>query len=1023
MTRAPSSEQASTSDRLRRSFDPQVVARGDLYAERGVVTIAYGDAHGVRARVQGTQLYDVTLRHARSGPGRGSLSCSCSCSHAQTARRLCKHVWATLRVAERRGHLIGADLAPPPEEERRTEPRWLVDLPASTPYSGLVVDAYTSTFGRDRPSTTFRRDAESSLGVSQATPIRIAALARTGLAEVLHRYDRPPERLVFDDGESFRLVVVVAEQDPTTEALGALRIRGELRRDDEAIPLDEMSAIYHDGLAFVRARALRIERDAPLRWVAALQKRGNELVIEAEDAPRFLRELVTRSRRDLFELPQSFELMRGVGFATRVHVRRPEGAGASDTPSRSLHADVSFVYDDGSVASWRDRGSLVIDAAQRRISVRDRDAEQSAVAHLIAAGFSTLRSARVGALKIAPARLGRAILALPPERFVVEADGILHRAATTSSLSVSSGIDWFDLKAVVQFGSLYAPAPALLEAAKRGEKRVRLDDGSVGILPDEWLARVGRVLGLSSSDGGDGDHAADGGAIRLRFERAQLTLVDAMLGDEGEAIAWHGPIAALRRQLGAGLDLPLADPPPGFRGELRDYQRAGLAWMQWLEGLGLSGCLADDMGLGKTVQVLALLLARTSQPRDGAATSLVVAPRSVVYNWIAEARKFAPALVVRELTATTTDAEARAADVIVTTYGVVRRRVRALAGMLFDYVILDEAHAIKNPRASTTQAALRLRCRHRLALTGTPVENHLGELTSLFDFLNPGMFGPGLRRLARGCLEIDPSEGARLGRGLRPFVLRRRKSDVLTELPPRIDQTIVCEMSSAQRSIYDRVKRHYQAILRREIDELGVEACRFHVLEALLRLRQIACHPGLVDPELAAQRSGKLDVLGELLEPIVEAGKKAIVFSQFTRLLDLVEADLDARRILHARLDGSSSDRQGLVERFQNDPTCSVFLVSLKAGGVGLNLTAAEYVILLDPWWNPAAEAQAVDRAHRMGQTKNVVAYRLLSKDTIEERVAELQEKKRVLASAVFGETEGPRAATLSAADVEALLS
>ena len=1030
MTSTPSSEQGPSTDRLRRCFDPLVVARGDLYALRGVVTIRHGDADRVAARVQGTETYDVGLRYTRRDRG-GTIACSCSCSHARTTRRLCKHVWATLRIAERRGHLTsvarergaldvhattttsGAQTNDLP----KTAPRWLVDLPASTPYSGLVVDAYTSTFGPDRPWTTFRRESSHDDPLGEPTPTRIAELARTGLAEVLHRYDRPPEPLLFDDGDPFRLVLVVRDGNQGSATLGELVVHGELRRGDEVIPVEEMSAIYHDGLAFVGARAFRLERDAPLRWVAALQKRENALVIEADEAPRFLRELVTKSRRELFELPPSFELAEHAGFRTRVHVRRPhlETVG----PPRSLHADVFFAYDDRAVASWRDRGALVIDAAARRISIRDRDAEQAAVAQLIAAGFSPSRSPRAGAFKIPPARLTSAILALPPERFVVEADGVVHRAPTTSSLSVSSAIDWFDLEGDVRFGDLYAPAPALLEAARRGEKLVRLGDGSVGVLPDEWLARVGRVMDLSSDDA---DGHAGGDAIRLRFKPAQLALVDAMLGDEGEAIAWHGPVAALRRQLGVGLDLALADAPPGFRGELRDYQRAGLAWMQWLEGLGLSGCLADDMGLGKTIQVLALLLARKGLPRDDT-TSLVVAPRSVVYNWILEAHKFAPDLRVRELTSTTTEDEALAADVLVTTYGVVRRRARELAKVAFDYVILDEAHAIKNARASTTQAALQLRCRHRLALTGTPVENHLGELTSLFDFLNPGMFGPRLRRMARGCLEIAPSEGARLGRGLRPFVLRRKKSDVLSELPARIDQTIVCEMEGAQRSIYDRVKRHYQAILRREIEEDGLEASRFHVLEALLRLRQIACHQGLVDPELAAQRSAKLDVLGELLEPIVAARQKAIVFSQFTRLLDIVGADLDARGVRHARLDGGSSNRQALVERFQRDPDCSVFLVSLKAGGVGLNLTAAEHVLILDPWWNPAAEAQAVDRAHRMGQTKTVVAYRLLCKDTIEERVAELQEKKRALVGAVFGETEAPRLGTLSVDDVEALLS
>ena len=1024
MTSVPTSESLRTSDRLRRSFDPLVVLRGDLYALRGVVTIRHGDASRVGAHVQGTQLYDVTLRYTARERRGGMLECACSCGHARVVRALCKHVWAALRVGERRGYLSSVErdhglleihvaTEPAPIGLAPDEPRWVVDLLASTPYSGLVVDRRTSSCRDERAQTTFHRNDPGAY--AERTPARVAALASTRLAEVLHRHDRTPEPLVFDDGEPFRLVLLVAEGNPGGATLGELVVRGELRRADETLPLDALSAIYHDGIAFIGPRALRVERDAPLRWVTALRNQGNELVVPAEDAVRFLRDLVTKSRRELFELPPSFAVTEGGSFCTRVHVRRPDADAV--IPPRSLQADVTFAYESGAVAAWRDRGALVADGGARRILVRDRDAEQAAVARLISAGFSASRS-RAGGFKIAPARLTAAILALPPAQFVVEADGVVHRAATTSSLSVSSNIDWFDLRGSVEFGGLQATAPALLEAAKRGDKLVRLGDGSVGILPEEWLARVRRVMELSAE-------SAEGDAIRLRFRHSQLPLVDAMLGDEGDAITWHGPIASLRRQLGGGLELPLAEAPAAFRGELRDYQRAGLAWMQWLEEFGLSGCLADDMGLGKTIQVLALLAARQERVRDDT-TSLVVAPRSVVYNWIAEARKFAPGLRVSELTSSTSSTtadEARAVDVLVTTYGIVRRRAPELAKLSFDYVILDEAQAIKNAGASTSQAVRSLSSRHRLALTGTPVENHLGELTSLFDFLNPGMFGPRVRRMARGGLEITPEEGSRLGRGLRPFVLRRRKVDVLSELPPRIDQTIICEMRGEQRAVYDRVKRHYQAILRREIDEQGLDACRFHVLEALLRLRQIACHPGLVDPELAGQRSAKLDVLTELLEPIVAEGKKAIVFSQFTRLLDIVGTDLDARGVRYARLDGTSTNRQAIVERFQRDPSCSVFLVSLKAGGVGLNLTAAEYVFILDPWWNPAAEAQAVDRAHRMGQTRTVVAYRLLCKDTIEERVAELQDKKRTLVGAVFGETEGARLGLLSIDDVEGLLS
>ena len=426
------------------------------------------------------------------------------------------------------------------------------------------------------------------------------------------------------------------------------------------------------------------------------------------------------------------------------------------------------------------------------------------------------------------------------------------------------------------------------------------------------------------------------------------------------------------------------------------------------------------MGLGKTIQVLALLADRHAR---GVARgpSLVVAPRSVVHNWIDEARRFAPGLRVRELRATTTNAEALEADLLVTTYGVLRRGIEQKTTMWFDYVILDEAHAIKNARGRTSQAMRSLRSRHRLALTGTPVENHLGELEALFEFLDPGMLGPWFHAAAKHGFDLDPDSAAQLGRGLRPFVLRRTKGEVLRELPPRIDQTLVCTMDPPQRAAYERTKKHYQAYVLEVLQKRGEAEARFEVLEALLRLRQIACHPGLVDPGRRGERSAKLDVLISHLEPLARQGKKALVFSQFTSLLDLVEPDLTARGIAFARLDGGTRDRKACVARFQTDPTCNVFLVSLKAGGVGLNLTAAEYVFLLDPWWNPAAEQQAIDRAHRMGQQNTVLTYRLLCEGTIEERVAELQAKKRLLASSVLDTTS--HAGSLSAADLETLLS
>jgi SNF2 family DNA or RNA helicase len=374
----------------------------------------------------------------------------------------------------------------------------------------------------------------------------------------------------------------------------------------------------------------------------------------------------------------------------------------------------------------------------------------------------------------------------------------------------------------------------------------------------------------------------------------------------------------------------------------------------------------------------------------------------------------------------------------------VRRDAELLARIDFDYVILDEAHAIKNVDSLTTKAVRLLRGRHRLALTGTPVQNHIGELWSLFEFLNPGMLGKS-RAFARamnstgsggsgsGSVSATGSgSGAGAGvpgaprdalaRVLRPFILRRTKADVARDLPERVEDTIVCRLSGAERQRYNELRDYYRQTLAQRITKEGWNKARLHVLKALLRLRQAACHPGLVDRSQIHASSAKLDVLLADLRLLREEGHKTIVFSQFVRLLDIVRLSLDRDGVPYEYLDGRTRDREARVERFQTDPDCPLFLVSLKAGGLGLNLTAAEYVFLLDPWWNPAIEAQAIDRAHRIGQTKAVFAYRLIAEDTIEEKIIELQDRKRDLADAVVG-ADGGALQKLTREDLEVLLS
>ena len=364
------------------------------------------------------------------------------------------------------------------------------------------------------------------------------------------------------------------------------------------------------------------------------------------------------------------------------------------------------------------------------------------------------------------------------------------------------------------------------------------------------------------------------------------------------------------------------------------------------------------------------------------------------------------------------------ADVILTTYGTVRRDIAILKDFEFDYVVLDEAQTIKNPSSQIARASRLLRAKHRLALSGTPIENNAGDLWSIFEFLNPGMLG---RSTAFRSHVSDPdSDDSRkvVARGLRPFILRRTKKEVAAELPDRLEETIYCEMTDDQQKLYDELRQHYRESLLGVVQEEGMGKSKMHVLEALLRLRQAACHPALLNRGEEEEAYAKLEFLIPHLKELVAENHKSLVFSQFTGMLSIVRQHLDEAGIEYEYLDGQTRDREARVKAFQENDSCRVFLISLKAGGLGLNLTAAEYVFLLDPWWNPAVEAQAIDRAHRVGQTQTVFAYRMICRGTVEEKIAELQKKKRDLADAILdGGDQTSILKDLSVEDLELLLS
>ena len=455
--------------------------------------------------------------------------------------------------------------------------------------------------------------------------------------------------------------------------------------------------------------------------------------------------------------------------------------------------------------------------------------------------------------------------------------------------------------------------------------------------------------------------------------------------------------------------LPKAKEPAKLGATLRDYQQQGVAWLQRLRALGLGGILADDMGLGKTLQALCAV----GKP------TLVVCPTSVVHNWMSEIERFRP-----DLSACLFHGPKRKldgdADVVVTSYALLRLEQEHLGAVHWDTLILDEAQAIKNPDSQSARAAFALKARFRVALSGTPIENRLEELWSLCHFTNPGLLGGrrDFRRRFVAPIAAGDGEVAKLLRQkLRPFVLRRQKQEVAPELPARTEMVLTVELTEAERAVYHAI---LAATRDDVVAKLQAGGSVMLALEALLRLRQAACHPSLV-PGQPQQESSKLACLLEALDSAISAGGKALVFSQWTSLLDLVEPALTSADISFTRLDGSTPNRQDVVQRFQSDDGPPVLIASLKAGGTGLNLTAADHVFLLDPWWNPAAEDQAADRAHRIGQDKPVMIYRLVASDTVEERVLALQESKRAVADAALGEAE--KAASLTRDDLLGLLA
>ncbi len=817
--------------------------------------------------------------------------------------------------------------------------------------------------------------------------------------------------LEWDDDEPWRFVLEISGSQ-----VNGWQLTGDFRRRERRMAVNE-PLLVTPGILVMGECVSRLADDEALAWITGLRKNGS-IVVQEEEREEFLGALLGAPTLPAIDLPEEWRYEEVVVSPLPcLKISGPHKTYGRINPR--ITAELCFEYEGRNVAGKTpSRG--IFDASTRRFFRRDGALEMAAAQQLQEVGLrvGTTWDGR-GEWSLTPNKLPRVVRALTESGWLVSAAGKLFRQPGKGSVSVASGVDWFELQGAVEYGETTAPLPRLLAALKRGETMVTLDDGSFGLLPEEWLRRFGHVATMGE---GDGDH--------IRFRPSQAGILDALLAAQ-PMVDCDDAFKRVRAELAQFASICPAEQPAGFNGCLRGYQREGLGWMHFLRQFSFGGCLADDMGVGKTAQVLALLETRREMRTQAKieAPSLVVVPKSLIFNWKQEVQRFTPQLRVLDYTGTARSItrekdEFSLYDVILTTYGTLRRDALHFKDKVFDYVILDEAQAIKNGNTESAKAARLLRANHRLALSGTPVENHLGELWSLFEFLNPGMLGTsGAFSLASGSKQNPDGETRKLlSRALRPFLLRRTKEQVAKQLPPKIEQTIYCEMETRQRALYNELRDHYREALLPKINAKGIGKSKIQVLEALLRLRQAACHPGLVDRKLVEDPSAKLVVLMEQLHAVIEEGHKALVFSQFTSLLAIVRANLASDGIEYEYLDGKTVDRQARVERFQQDAGCSLFLISLKAGGVGLNLTAADYVFILDPWWNPAVEAQAVDRTHRIGQKRQVFAYRLIARDTVEEKVLQLQGSKRNLADAIIG-ADNSLIRDLTREDIELLLS
>jgi superfamily II DNA or RNA helicase len=1064
----------------RNTFEPMVQNRGRAYFQSGRVSLEFLEDNVAKFKVQGTNAYRVEIRHHLE---ERKLSLNCTCPHFGV-NTPCKHLWAAILQTDK-NELFEVKGQGSNSEDPDATPSWRLGLLNAQQRlrSQIKFEDITAakTMDQAQYSGVYALDLDRSREhkrlylqiLSQVYPPRIPPIPpkirELGIASIAQFPEDADQEIlqdllgktelygVYDSVEKEKRFSTVAL--PKDHAVGVLQKIGkseklfrlpskkifysknspvevepyeykdqfwglqlELKKIDENYyllpflrclgetkPLREVEWAFGEFIFFPQFMAKSDVARHSL-WVEFFGK-NKEVEILGEELNDFLEFYFHQSSMPLLRLPPDliFTEMEDTTPVPRVSL----------TAMKPLQYGVGleFIYGEQE-ASMENRNEFIYNVEMKQKIRRHQEFETQVVAEI--QGFGLQKPSRVVEESFD--------FILRESQFVKVAEQILakkwqllvaQRPVTLGSIDrievQSSGVDWFSLQVDFQFGGQKFGLPQLLGQLQTGSRIIELGDGSTGILPEDWLRKFGPLIEM-------GQLKDD----KLQINKLQALFVSAQL--EGhEKFQSDKRFRSLGELLFELQNLKPQESTEKFVGELRPYQQKGLAWLDLISQQGIGGILADDMGLGKTIQIIALFVAQqakaTAKTKKSHLPHLIVAPKSLVFNWIKEMEKFAPHLKSLDFTGKNRVAnikDLKKYDVILTTYQTLRMNIERLQTQEFDFFVMDEAHYIKNSEAQSSKACRLVNAKKKLALTGTPVENSLMDLFSILEVVSPGLITREVR--ARYGREKDVAALNDLGKALRPFVLRRTKDEVLTDLPEKSEQILYCELSASERTKYDELKKHYWNQLSGSIEDKSFERSKFEVLEALLRLRQAACHQGLLNAEMQDQSSSKFDLLLDQLSLVIQDGHKALIFSQFTSLLALLKPQLEARGIRYEYLDGQTRDRQERVERFQDNPEISLFLLSLKAGGVGLNLTSADYVFILDPWWNPAAESQAIDRAHRIGQKQKVFAYKIIAKDTVEEKILELQRSKKQLAKAIVSGGDQGLLKNMSMDDLRLLL-